>query len=54
MLKQEKCKKENIIKKLKKQNGSITLFVLIALLFFLILAFSAYVASTTPTLQFSL
>ena len=47
MLKQEKCKKENIIKKLKKQNGSITLFVLIALLFFLILAFSAYVASTS-------
>ena len=46
MLKQEKCKKENIIKKLKKQNGSITLFVLIALLFFMILAFSAYVAST--------
>ena len=47
MLKQEKCKKENIIRKLKKQNGSITLFVLIALLFFLILAFSAYVASTS-------
>ena len=47
MLKQEKYKKENIIKKLKKQNGSITLFVLIALLFFMILAFSAYVASTS-------
>ena len=47
MLKQEKCKKENIIKNIKNQNGSITLFVLIALLFFLILAFSAYVASTS-------